>query len=370
MASAGRPNETALATRLLMLFEYLRQQGLFATRSDEETEASISVSAVAKHFGCPEEEVVKLVNNLSCCGQDIFLYVPVYLDDGIIYGSSFEELSQPLRLSLAECKALISALDLTGVPQQSELRKELLSKTATPAFSSHTLENYKPGIDIEQEESLSSKLVDISSAIEEHRYLQFAYRKWESNELERRRVEPISLMLDNGKWYLEAYCLSRDDTRTFAVENMTFLFRSSHSFEPRDIQMRKFSDQLKGEIPYARLRFNGSFPVENREWPGIQVEEKHDDGSIIAKIPFTGSNWLPWHIIARLGAVEVLEPASLKDSVACLARKQRESSYETLEKWKGLLKSDEFQLLDTSGLSQEKVDSLMARLQGTLSHSA
>jgi predicted DNA-binding transcriptional regulator YafY len=74
-------------------------------------------------------------------------------------------------------------------------------------------------------------------------------------------------------------------------------------------------------LPVARLRFSAGEPFVEREWPGGRVVSEEPDGATIAEVPFAGTGWIARRVVARLGAVEVLEPAEIRAAVAEIARR-------------------------------------------------
>ncbi|NTU88679.1 MAG: WYL domain-containing protein, partial [Actinobacteria bacterium] len=335
--SAGRPNEAAIANRIIVLFEYLRQKGAFDERSsDGDDTISIPLDDIAKQFDCTKAEAAKLAEKLSCCGQCDYLYVPVYVDeerDAVVSYGSFSALENPLRLSDAECSALLSALDRAGVRQDDPLRTQLLSNAASPIFESRVFEGSDPSVDTTDRITLGTTLSILTSAIENKHVVRMRYTKNGSGESETREVEPITITLENGMWYLHAFCRNRQSARVFSVENISEAEESDTDFETRSTEIRRFSELLDKDFPRARLRFEPGCIIEKREWPGLHIESVEPDGSTVANIPYADSNWLPLRIVSHLGAISVLEPEELKTAASKLAGKRREEAKKALIDW-------------------------------------
>lgn len=73
----------------------------------------------------------------------------------------------------------------------------------------------------------------IQQAMEESRLLEFDYVD-RMGQPSLRRVEPYRLLLKGMRWYLDGYCLEREDFRLFKLTRMTGLSLSGGCFAPRE----------------------------------------------------------------------------------------------------------------------------------------
>lgn len=121
------------------------------------------------------------------------------------------------RFSATESAALVAGLHaLRPMLPESELQVAdgIAAKLAAvePAVSAHAL------VSVSSDPEPASLAV-IAGAIDAGNQLGFDYRDVRGAETQR-RVEPLVLAQSSGTWYLRAYCLDRDDERTFAVDRM------------------------------------------------------------------------------------------------------------------------------------------------------
>lgn len=338
MAKTGRPDETAIAKQLLALFEYLRQHGLFErTAYDDEDEGDpcVSVAETAEHFSLAPAEVVTLVSRLSCCRLGDYLYIPVYLDDEdrLIYGGPFDVLAHPIRFTEGECRALGSALDLAGIPDDADLRASLFSDAGGEGFdpSDFTKGHVLAGTIANPDRR--ETLTGILSAIEERRIMTITYPTDDVSEdqVALRRIEPLSVSFEYGRWYLNAFCLSRNGLRTFSLDRIVSAETTDETFDPAGTEVERFSARLREGLPLARLEFTADALIEKRDWPGAHLVETHDDGSRVIDVPDAGTAWLPEQIIALGGRVRILSPQTLEERVEQL-RARRIAQAKLLEK--------------------------------------
>lgn len=75
----------------------------------------------------------------------------------------------------------------------------------------------------------------IKAALQEKRLLLFEYMDRHGNKTER-LSEPYQLVLKSSHWYLQGYCLKREDFRLFRLSRMTKLYIQEEFFIPRDYQ--------------------------------------------------------------------------------------------------------------------------------------
>lgn len=75
----------------------------------------------------------------------------------------------------------------------------------------------------------------IKSALQESKLLSFKYIAHHGNRTAR-TVEPYQLVLKSSHWYLQGYCLKRNDFRLFRLSRMSNLQIKEGTFTPREYQ--------------------------------------------------------------------------------------------------------------------------------------
>lgn len=140
-----------------------------------------------------------------------------------------------------------------------------------------------------------------------------------------RRVEPYQLVATGRRWYLMAYCVERDDWRTFRLDRISGIRATSWRFNPREHEdpatfvQRAIST---GGYPHqAKIVLHVDAEVaRERAMPSYGRIEPMGPGRCLLT---TGGelDWLAANL-SWLGCdFEVLEPAALKQSVAALGRR-------------------------------------------------
>ncbi len=77
-------------------------------------------------------------------------------------------------------------------------------------------------------------LTTLAAAVTGRERLRFAYRAGDGTRT-RRQVEPYRLVSTGYRWYLVAYCLEREDWRTFRVDRVDEPFATGARFTPREL---------------------------------------------------------------------------------------------------------------------------------------
>lgn len=331
----GRPNEQAKARKLLTLYGFLRQQGLFSGRDDGDGAARIGVDDVAGRLGWQAEEVVRLAEALATCGSDGFLLVPLWIDEDaygriLLCATRYDALAAPLRLTEDERFALHRILALTGIEEDGHLARKLscsLIEQVPPDYNPLRMPTTLG------DSHLSHVFHVIACAVADGHIIEFDYLKTGASEPEHRRVEPLSLSYERGRLYLVSYCTMNEGVRMFALERMSSPAETEEPSIPRAVDVRRFIDRLDSEFPLAQLRFASGFKIEHRDWPGARFSTPAPDGSVIVSIPFTGSAWLPLQIACQQGLVEALEPETLQMAVAETLERLRRAGQASLKAW-------------------------------------
>lgn len=75
---------------------------------------------------------------------------------------------------------------------------------------------------------------DLKTAILERRVLRFDYYA-ANGEATRREVEPCRLCFKGGTWYLQAFCRTRQDFRSFRLSRMKHAETGGETFAPRPL---------------------------------------------------------------------------------------------------------------------------------------
>ncbi len=102
---------------------------------------------------------------------------------------------------------------------------------------------------------LTETIEIMKTALEEKRLLHFEYRDFK-NRKSHREIEPYRLLLKGEDWYIQGYCLNRNDYRTFKLLRIQNLSILDTNFQLRDFPAERLDDTQindKSMVP-VRLR--------------------------------------------------------------------------------------------------------------------
>ena len=160
----------------------------------------------------------------------------------------------------------------------------------------------------------------IKTAVLDKRILSFSYASY--NGVTERRVKPVLLYFKGNAWYLQAFCLMRNEFRTFKISRVSHLALTDEHFEddlmPPEIDPWDWHFQWP-EVslrfaPYMAYRVYDEYDEED-----IQLEP---DGHLLVKTHLPPEDeWSAARILSYGTGVEVLCPDALRRSAAAYALK-------------------------------------------------
>ncbi|HEY5468577.1 MAG TPA: WYL domain-containing protein [Coriobacteriia bacterium] len=312
------PDDTAAlrARRLLTLVPFLREQ------------RAIPIAELAEAVGSDEAQLAADLTVLSVCGgdeRDPAQLVGVIVEDGVAQVvADLPALERPVRLTQAEARALVTALQAIGTAPDSDLAAKLTEFAGRAVDPEELASTVRAAFAPSGQAAL---LAALSVHAENHVAARIAYISATSGAETSRVVHPYALYRWRDVWYLVAFCETTGEERTFRVDRITGVATTGVHFDlPAGFVATASPLPDLDALPRATVRFSSDAPdLNERDWPGA-VFVRADDGSVTAEVPYAGESWISRAVIARLGEAEVLEPAHLRVAVADSARKMLEEA--------------------------------------------
>ncbi|HEV7212040.1 MAG TPA: YafY family protein [Blastococcus sp.] len=313
MTAAGT---TDRMTRLLALVPYLtaRPEG-------------VRVAEVARDFGVSERQVRSDLELLWMCG------LPGY-GPGDLIDLSFEGnrvrvtftagMVRPLRLTTDEAVALVVALrtllELPGLAEREAVSRALAKVSAAAGHAADRITPVAVSVDAREE-----ALAVVREGLERKRALHLTYYVPARDERTERTVDPMRLLLVDGRWYLEAWCRQAEGVRLFRldrVDDVTVL--DERAAPPPQAHERDVDNGVYQPEPDAtavRLRLDRGARWVADYYPVESVAAVDDPPGGLAVTLRTGDPAWARRLVASLGgAARVDEPAGLAAEVAADAR--------------------------------------------------
>jgi proteasome accessory factor C len=286
----------------------------------------IPVNEVAAEFGVSPKVIRDDLRLLMYTGTGEYAGELIDFDltalerDGVVHIRDAEFMARPLRISAREGVALIVALR-TLRASASGLELNVID-SALAKLESAVGDTASPAVDVLVDEVDPAIHGAIVEALTGHKRLGLTYATVSRDEQTDRDVDPRRLFTEQGKLYLEAWCLKAEDLRFFRLDRIVSAEVRSIDAEPHDVQPRDLSDGIftVGEqTPFVVVDLH---PRAHwlTEYYQVDLVSQGDDGVWRAKLYGADWAWLRRLVLRNAGSVTVIEPESLREQVVDDAR--------------------------------------------------
>jgi predicted DNA-binding transcriptional regulator YafY len=166
----------------------------------------------------------------------------------------------------------------------------------------------------------SGVLETVRGAIEGRHVISFTYTKVDGVAA-RRRVEPLTVVLQADTWYLYAWDITKKDYRFFRLSRMSALDTEKTAFV-RKTGRRPYPWEAgweDGSPVEMRLRFRPEDGQKARDAFPWQSPETLPDGRLVFTLRFPYGDWVERQIMSFGPGVEVVEPEWLREKIRDLA---------------------------------------------------
>lgn len=164
----------------------------------------------------------------------------------------------------------------------------------------------------------------VGRALMSRRRIRIDYFTRSRNERSTREISPQRLVHYRNNWYLDAWCHKSDGLRMFALDSIESAVLTEA--KAKDVSLKKVDEETAGgygiyrgkDLQWTTLVFS----QEAARWVRFEVwhEEQRGrdlaDGRFELKVPYSQSTEIEMDILRHGEHVEVIEPASLRKSVA------------------------------------------------------
>ncbi len=185
---------------------------------------AVGLADTADAFGLTERELVDDLNLLWCVElRDPDPYCPIDLsyEGGEIVVSQAESIGRPLRLAVDEASALLIALrmlaDIPGLEDRSALSRLIVKLEAAAGEAAAPSAQVAVQFD---RPSGDEAVAQIRDALARRRRLHLRYYVPGRDEATERDVDPMRLLVVEGRAYLEGWCRRADGVRLFRLDRI------------------------------------------------------------------------------------------------------------------------------------------------------
>lgn len=275
---------------------------------------TVTAAELARKFEVSVRTVYRDVDTLSSAG------IPIYMTQGKGGGISLLEnyILDKTLLSAAEQENILAALN--NIPDVSNEVDDLIMKLS--ALFQKTNTNWME-VDLSRwgnKEYDGQKFNILKDAILNKYILTFSYIS--TNGVKTARVvKPIKLVFKSRAWYLQAFCLDKNDYRTFKISRMSqtahTLERFAETLDPPSVEELVQPNQY----PLLKLKFDkiSAYRIYD-EFDDSDISFDNED-NLIVSVRMPEDMWLYGFLLSFGASVSVLEPVHIKHALAEEAKK-------------------------------------------------
>jgi proteasome accessory factor C len=240
-------------------------------------------------------------------------------EDGIVHIRDAEFMTRPLRITTREGAALIVALRTLRASASGE---ELTVIDSALAKLESAVGDVSAPVDVLVDEVDRDIHAAIVRALADGKRIELRYANASRDEQSDRDVDPRRLFTEQGKLYLEAWCLKAEDLRFFRLDRVVAARVLAIDAEEHDAQVRDLSDGIftvGAQTPYAEVDLH---PRAHwlTEYYQVDLVEQREDGVWRAKLYGADWSWLRRLVLRNAGSITVIAPDTLRSQVVEDAR--------------------------------------------------
>ena len=282
---------------------------------------AVGLEETAAAFGVTERELVDDLNMLWCVelrAPDPYCPIDLSYEGGEIVVSEAESIGRPLRLSTGEASALLVALRMLAevAPAGSSALSRTIAKLEAAAGEAAAVSaQVQVQVDKGHAEDVLGQMQD---AIEPERRLHLRYYVPGRDEATERDVDPMRLLVVEGRTYLEGWCRRAEGVRLFRLDRVLGMqvldvpAAVPPEAEPVDVDEGLFRPSPQDVSVVLELRPAGHWVAEY--YPCESVERRDDELRVTLRTPDT--RWVR-RLALRLGEDgRVIAPADLAAQVS------------------------------------------------------
>jgi predicted DNA-binding transcriptional regulator YafY len=314
-----RPTATDRLQRLLALVPYVVSRN------------AVGMAETAAAFGITEQELVDDLNMLWCVelrSPDPYCPIDLSYEGGEIVVSEAEAMDRPLRLGVDEACALLIGLrmlaELPSIGDGSALSRTIAKLEAAAGSAANPSAQVAVQVD-----HLTGALVtaQVTEALSRSRRVHISYYVPGRDEATERDVDPMRLLVVEGRSYLEGWCRRAGAVRLFRLDRVLVLqildvaAEVPAGAEPVDVDGGLFRPSPQDVLVELELAAAGRWVAEY--YPCEQAEEL-PDGRLRITLRTPDTQWVR-RLALRLGEDgRVVSPPELAvqvgdDAAAALA---------------------------------------------------
>ena len=285
----------------------------------------VSLSEAASAFGMTERELIDDLNLAWCVelkAPEPYCPIDLSYEGGEITVSQAESIARPLRLAADEASALLVALRmLAEVPADGDAVGRLIAKIEGAAGASAAASSQVTVLQIDSQ-NVSGLAAKITTAQAAGRRLHLRHYAHGRDEVTERDVDPMRLLVVEGRTYLEGWCRRAEGVRLFRLDRVLDLevldvpAEVPAEAEQKDVDAGLFRPSESDVRVELELAADARWVAEY--WPCESVTEA-GEGRLRAVLLTPDTSWVR-RLALRLGEdARVVAPEALAEEVRAAA---------------------------------------------------
>ena len=314
-----------MSTQPRMVTSAERLRRLLALVPYVATRRVVSLPETARTFGMTERELIDDLNLAWCVelrAPEPYCPIDLSYEDGEISISQAESIARPLRLAVDEASALLVALRmLAEAGGDRDAVNRLIAKIESAAGAAGAASSQ---VTIQQFDSPRVRRVaaTLSGALTAGRRVHLRHYVWSRDEDTERDVDPMRLLVVEGRTYLEGWCRRAESVRLFRLDRVVEVdvldvpAEVPEEAEPRDVDAGLFRPSETDVLAELELGPEARWIAES--YPCESVTEL-PDGRLRIGLRTPDTTWVR-RLALRLGEdARVVSPPELADDVRATA---------------------------------------------------
>jgi len=186
---------------------------------------SVGLAETAAAFGVSERELVDDLNLLWCVelrAPDPYCPIDLSYEGGEIVVSQAESIARPLRLAVDEASALLVALrmltEVPGLEDRSALTRTCAKLEAAAGEAASV--SAQVAVQVDRPDGPAGLAGQIRAALDAGRRIHLRYYVPDRDEATERDVDPMRLLVVEGRTYLEGWCRRAEGVRLFRLDRV------------------------------------------------------------------------------------------------------------------------------------------------------
>ncbi|MDY6055406.1 helix-turn-helix transcriptional regulator [Micrococcus sp.] len=295
-------------------------------------EGGIARAELEQRLGVPAAELDRDLEVLRYCGMPEREFpgfqFEVEQTDGRVRVHQASELAAPVRLTLPEAHTLLAALqsvaEMTVLPApdraaarsaQARIHAGLVDAGQAPSAAEDLPELRAPAAvsahwDVVVDPGTVRRLL---TAIAEREVLALRYHAVRSDALTEREVEPLAVVQEHTRLYLQGWCRRAGATRVFRVDRIGALEPTGERFAPRR-GLGPWRTHPDGEGLSVLVRWDHAVRDAAEAYRPVR-QATCDDGARVTELVLADVSVAAALAARHGGAVEVMGPEPVRDAV-------------------------------------------------------